>query len=286
MVSLDKAHEYMLLNARLVDRLRFECHFRDGDPGRVVAAVRPYQNPDGGFGNGLEPDLRGAGSQPVCVDLALFILDEVRAVDGDMLPAALAYLESIARPDGGLPFVLPTVHGTPRAPWWQPEPGATSSLNPTGAILGQLHKNGIRHPWIDRATQFCWDRIDAMTGTSPYDVRAVLAFLEHAPDRARAAAAMEKVGKLILDGGHVALDPDAAGHVLFPLDFAPRPTSIARSLFSPEVIDRHLDALAGRQDPDGGWGFTFAAWTPVTRFEWGGWVTLESLLVLRDNGRL
>jgi hypothetical protein len=286
MVSLDKAHEYMLLNARLVDRLRFECQFRDGDPGRVVAAVRSYQNPDGGFGNGLEPDLRGAGSQPVCVDLALFILDEVHAVHSDMLPAILAYLESIARSDGGLPFVLPTVRGTPRAPWWQPEPGAPSSLNPTGAILGLLHKNGIRHPWIDRATQFCWDRLDAMTETSPYQVRAVLAFLEHAPDRARAAVAMDKFGKLVLDGGHVVLDPDAQGHVHFPLDFAPRPTSIARSLFSPEVIDRHLDALAGRQDPDGGWGFTFAAWTPVTRFEWGGWVTLESLLVLRDNGRL
>jgi hypothetical protein len=84
----------------------------------------------------------------------------------------------------------------------------------------------------------------------------------------------------------VALDPDAPGHVHFPLDFAPRPASIALSLFSPEVIDRHLDALAGRQDADGGWGLRFAAWTPITRFEWGGWVTLESLLVLRDNGRL
>jgi hypothetical protein len=74
--------------------------------------------------------------------------------------------------------------------------------------------------------------------------------------------------------------------VLFPLDLAPRPTSIGRSLFSPEVIDRHLDVLAGRQGADGGWGFNFDAWTPITRFEWGGWVTLESLLVLRDNGRL
>lgn len=98
--------------------------------------------------------------------------------------------------------------------------------------------------------------------------------------------AMEEFGRLVLDGDHVALDPAAQGHVHFPLDFAPRPTSIARSLFSPDVIDRHLDALAGRQDPDGGRGFTFAAWTPITRFEWGGWVTLESLLVLRDNGRL
>jgi hypothetical protein len=117
-------------------------------------------------------------------------------------------------------------------------------------------------------------------------VRAVLAFLEHVPDRARAGAAMEKFGRLVLDGGHVALDRGAAGHVRFPLDFAPRPTSVARSLFSPEVVDRHLDALAEREDADAGRGFSFATWTPITRFEWGGWVTLESLLILRDNGRL
>lgn len=285
-VSLDKAQNYMSLNARLIDRLRFEFQFRDGDPGRVVVALRAYQNPDGGFGNALEPDLRGAGSQPVGVDLALFILDEVGAVGGDLVPAALGYLESITGPDGGLPFVLATAVTTPRAPWWQPEPGGASSLNPTGAILGVLHKNGVRHPWIDRATRYCWDRIDALTATSPYEVRAVLGFLEHVPDRGRAEAAMEKFGRLILDGGHVALDPDAPGPVLFPLDLAPRPASIARSLFSPEVIDRHLDVLAGRQGADGGWGFSFEAWTPITRFEWGGWVTLESLLVLRDNGRL
>lgn len=54
----------------------------------------------------------------------------------------------------------------------------------------------------------------------------------------------------------------------------------------PEVIDRHLDAVAGRQNADGGWGFTFETWNPITRFEWGGWVTLESLLILRTNDRL
>ena len=38
-----------------------------------------------------------------------------------------------------------------------------------------------------------------------------------------------------------------------PLNFAPRPQSLARRLFSDEVIEAHLDALASVQQEDGGW---------------------------------
>jgi hypothetical protein len=105
LISIDKAERFMWLNARLLDRLRFEYHFRDGSAARVVAAIRPYQNPDGGFGNAIEPDARGPASQPTA--------------------------------------------------------------------------------------------------------RAVIEFLDQVPDRARAEAAWKKVSHLILEGKHVAVDPDA-----------------------------------------------------------------------------
>jgi hypothetical protein len=82
------------------------------------------------------------------------------------------------------------------------------------------------------------------------------------------------------------LDPDAVGDVHGPLDFAPRPGSLARSIFPADLIGRHLDALESKQKPDGGWDFTFESWTPITRPEWRGWVTVEALTTLRDNGRL
>jgi len=291
MVSLDDAEEFLWLNARLIDRLRFEHLFRGGDPTRVVTALRPYRNPDGGFGNALEPDLRGPHSQPVPVDLALFLLDEAGALGSDttgsdLVRGILDYLSSITRPDGGVPFVLPSALRSPHAPWWQVEERLPGALNPTGSLLGHLHKNGVRDAWIDRATAFCWRGIEALTQTSPYEVRAVLFFLERVPDRERAEQAWRTFGPMILAGGHVALDPQADGEVTSPLAVAPRPASLARSLFSAEVIDSHLDALAAAQQPDGGWGFTFASWTPITTPEWRGWATIEALVTLRDNGRL
>mgnify|MGYP000993775637 CR=1 FL=1 len=52
---------------------------------------------------------------------------------------------------------------------------------------------------------------------------------------------------------------------------------------------RQRHRAGGRADgPRGcsGWGFGWEAWTPVTVPEWRGWVTIESLTTLRDNGRL
>ena len=37
---------------------------------------------------------------------------------------------------------------------------------------------------------------------------------------------------------------------------------------------------------DGGWDIAFPSWTPVTRPEWRGFVTVDRLLTLRAYGRL
>lgn len=284
MVSVDSAEEFLWLNARLLERLRFDHLFRGGDPRRVVEALRPYQNPDGGFGHGLEPDLRGPDSQPVPVDVALYVLHETGERESDMLPGILDFLMAITAPDGGVPFVLPSVVRFPRGPWWQPSPGNPSALNPTGALAASLYRLGVHHPWIDAATRFCWDKIEGLTETSPYEMRAMLAFLEAVPDRARADKAWDRIGPMMLP--HIALEPGAQGDVHPPLAFAPRPDSMARRLFSDDLIAAHLDALEAAQQPDGGWGFGFESWTPITTPEWRGWVTVESLVTLRRNGRL
>lgn len=62
---------FILRNARLLDRHRFAWRFHAGPANAVLAALRPYQNHDGGFGHALEPDLRCVDSQPVPLEHAL-----------------------------------------------------------------------------------------------------------------------------------------------------------------------------------------------------------------------
>ena len=175
------------------------------------------------------------------------------------------------------------VRGTPAAPWWQTPDDPPGNLNPTAAIVGLLHKHGVSHAFVDTATRFCWNRIDGLTETDPYLARAVLTFLDHVPDRARAEAAFERLSALVTRD--VELDPHAAGEAHLPLDFAPHPDGLARRLFADEVIEEHLDAMVGSQSEDGSWAFNWPAWTPAVRHEWGGFVTVGRLITLRDYGR-
>ena len=58
------AETFIWNNARLLERQLFTYLFHGGSSQAVIAALKAYQNPDGAFGNALEPDNRCPGSQP------------------------------------------------------------------------------------------------------------------------------------------------------------------------------------------------------------------------------
>lgn len=105
------------------------------------------------------------------------------------------------------------------------------------------------------------------------------------PDRRRAERAAAEFGRLALERGSVALDPDTAGEVHFPLDFAPKPGTLAARWFDAALIERHLDALIVAQQEHGGWPINWTVWTPATGLEWRAWQTIERLKTLRSYDR-
>lgn len=282
-----KATDFIWRTARLLERRRFAHLFLDGEVEDVLAALRPYQNPDGGFGNALEPDVRAPFSQPVPTWTALGILAEVDALSDPMVTQMCDYLLTITTAEGGVPFVLPSVRDYPRGPWWETGDNPPASLNPTAAIAALLYKQKVGHQWLELATDYCWRALDRLEETSPYEMRAVLPFLDHVPDRERAERVFARVGAKILEQKLVALMPaDENADTHSPLLFAPRPESLARRLFADDVIEAHLDALVSTQQEDGGWPINWYAWTPAAVLEWRACITIEALLTLRAYGRL
>jgi hypothetical protein len=285
--------KYVLLNSRILERRRFDYLFRDGDAESVVTALLPYRNSDGGFGNALEPDGRGPGSQPITTAGALSILDEVGVVDGELIQSTCDYLMSISAEDGGLPFVHPNIADYPRAPWWQIPETYAGHVIPTGLIAGLLHKNKVEHPWLARATEFLWARVESITEVGPYDILAVINFLDHVPDRTRAEAVAARLGKLARDkklvklgAEHASLEGFADGEHHYPHDFASSPESLARQWFSDAELEASLDHLVLSQQDDGSWPVLWGIWTPATAYEWGGWVSIDALKILRRHGRV
>jgi hypothetical protein len=283
--DFDAAAEFIAARARVLDRRVFQRLFQGGPAAPVRDAIAAYRNDDGGFGHALEPDLRPAASQPAAVEMALRLMDLTGTWDTAIVKDACDWLATVAPADGGVASILPSVPEGPHAPWWVPATGNLASPIQTGQIAGILYARGFSHPWLDRATGAMWRMIDRLTEPDGYEMFGVLAFLQHVPDRTRAAEAVRRAGPLLLQRGLVALDPDAAGEVHTPLDFAPLPDSVARPLFDDAVIEAHLDHLAAAQRNDGDWTFNWPSWSSAAEADWRGFLTVDALRILRANGR-
>ena len=278
---LESAQTFILSNARLLERHLFAFHFRQGDPDPVRAALLAYQNADGGFGNALEPDKRTASSQPIDQEIALRVLDDI-GFDAGIAVQICDFLETITTAEGGVPFVLPTVRDAPRAGWWDTDlEEAPASINPTASIAGLLHKYEVSHPWLARATDYCWEYIEHLQIRSGHDFLCIQSFLEHVADRERAERAFERISVQLLEGGHITYDPSASGYVFMPLVYAPSPQNMAYRLFDAATIQNHLAALANKQEKDGGWPISWPPISPACELEYRGIVTLNALKTLR-----
>jgi hypothetical protein len=289
MIDLDAAEIFLESNARLIERLVFAHVFREASAEPVLHVLRAYQNEDGGFGHALEADLRGPESQPIHVDMALRILEQVRLAPPEIVARACSFLQSVSADDGGVAAILESATKHARAAHWEEYEWPASSLNPTAMIAGLLHSLGVGHPWLDGADHFVWDQLaeSPSAGMSGPTLAAVFCFLNHAGDRRRAVQFIEQVAAAIPSAEYFSLDPPepGGGYALTPLDLAPQPGSLGGGLFAPELIRAHLDAVAAAQQPDGGWPITWVPPGAAARHEWRGRVTLEALCILRAYGR-
>ncbi|MCJ0869265.1 hypothetical protein [Streptomyces sp. AP-93] len=295
--ALARAEQFIWLTARVLEQRRFAFHFLGGDADPVDAALGAYLGGDGGYGHALDPDLRGPLSHPLHTAHALRVLDGLGRCAGQRIERLCTHLIRVSTPDGALPATAPASGGYPAAPYLPLHDDPPGDLLATGPVVGILHRNRVWHAWLFRATDFCWDRVENLRHWNPYEIQSAVAFLDGVPDRARASAAADRLGRLVRERRLVVLDParqDAyppvPGRVpdehLYPYDFARRPESLARGWFTDAELYGSLRFLAGRQQPDGGWPVHGGAWAPGSSLERRPIATLEALLTLRAYGRL
>jgi hypothetical protein len=282
-IDIDAAERFVHANARLLDRHRLAVVLHDAPTGPVLDALRAYRNSDGGFGHALEPDVRAPESEPACTEHALRVLAEVDALDDPMVGDAAAWIAKIAEPDGGVPFAMPTAAAHPHAPFIEPSPGGSFL---TFALVAVLLQDGPEEPWLRRASDWCWSRLEDPDGLGAYGLKFALGFLDTVGDRSRAEAAIERLRPNLDPDGSIAVSGGIEGERLTPLVLSERPGAPSRALFTDEQIEADLDALERRQQDDGGWMFDWAAWSEGQAVETRGVVTLQALITLGAHGRL
>ncbi|MGH3243783.1 MAG: hypothetical protein ACRDNL_25615 [Spirillospora sp.] len=288
-MDIDKASDFMATHARPLDRRRFELLTGEGDRDALLAALNAYRNPDGGYGHGLEPDLRSRTSQP---GPALHAFEVFAELGPDTAPEAAAlcdWLESVTLPDGGLPFALRIPDPAGCAPFWVNADPETSSPQITAVVAAVAQRVAVHdkavaaHPWPARATRYCLETVRAKHEAKREPHALELAFTMWLADAVGDTEVIEMLGAHIPEGGLVHVQGGLEDEMMRPLDFAPYPDSRARALFDPEVVAAELRRLDGRQQDDGGWRVDFASYSPAAELEWRGYATVSAVAVLGRN---
>lgn len=274
-VTLHRIKDFVTANARALDKARFQHHLLGAGTDPVLNELIDFQNEDGGFGHGLESDLRLPDSSPICTWVALTRLVEL-GVEGvsDLVQRALAYLtvsyDTRAR---GWPPVSSTVNDHPHAAWWHfdAEKGGTSihasPWNPTAALVGFLWHFGNPGPHSrTRMTERAGDylRENADTDMEMHELSALIQLAELAPEPHRqdlqtlTTAAVDRI---------VERDPqEFSGYGAQPLVFISGPEHFLYAGLR-EHVEANLDDWMQTLKEDGSWQLPYQWYRDEEVFE-------------------
>lgn len=288
-IDLDAARDFMAGHARVLDRRRFALLAGDtDDPAGALAALDAYRNADGGYGFGLEPDLRAPESQPGAALHAFEVFEEAGAAGSARARELCDWLATVTLDDDGLPFAIPMSTTVATAPWWASWDPSQSSLQTTAitaamAVRVGRHDDGVAsHPWLARASVYCAREIGALEDEPhAYLVSFALKYVDAVGDD----GLLERLSRFVPRSGELAVAGGTEDERLRPLDLSPAPDAPSRALLDGAAIEADLDRLAGLQRDDGGWTVDYARISEAGALEWRGIATINAVRILRDNGR-
>ncbi|QOR34036.1 hypothetical protein IMX26_11095 [Clostridium sp. 'deep sea'] len=133
MASICKDHIFK--EGRLIERLLFGYYFGNIQQYQCLAALKAYQNSDGGFGNGLEQDILCPNSSAIATETALFYIEMLNAYQGSIVEDIHYWVRHNIRVDGTIKHPPIDFHKYPTQPWWS-KVDKWRSL----AIIGQLKR--------------------------------------------------------------------------------------------------------------------------------------------------
>jgi hypothetical protein len=250
MVSEKKARCFVHAHGSLWERALWDYLFDGSSAERVQRVLSGYKNQDGGFGHGLEHDIKAPMSNPLMLEFLLSVMRDTGLPPGSLLEGTPQWLASIQKEDGSLSNP-PGLEEYPKAQWW--EEGQTIPDSITGNLLKQnLCPEKVRdqtRDWVvknvslDSIRENNW----LYMAYHPYDY-----FMNE--DQ---FPALENYRETTLENIYqTALNHEKKGehHKLFPFfQFADGPDSLLAREAPGGLVGRILDYLQESQREDGGW---------------------------------
>jgi hypothetical protein len=247
-------------------------HLLEGGSGdEVVNALKAFQNPDGGFGRGLEVDIAAPDSNPFATRLAMIALLQLQDDSANLLlPSIQKWLMANQAEDGDWHLSAATRAGS-LAPWFAA--WTHPSLNPACCVTGLANRLGIASRQMLERTAQLFDKlssVDQVASGSFYDLLPYSEYLtavDNVPHRdaylnAFAARVTTSADEIYADAAHFWDQVLALGSPLM-------------DRLSEEMLATWAERLLAEQSSDGGWSTPYdPAWRP--------WATTAAIFVVAD----
>jgi hypothetical protein len=115
---LKKIKDFIFNNGRLIERRLFSYFFEKGNKDDVINALVAYQNMDGGFGNGIEPDLLCPESTAIGAETAMYILDLLDGLDNEITDRLFDWIIQEQNEEGYINHPPKNMFNYPFQEWW------------------------------------------------------------------------------------------------------------------------------------------------------------------------
>ena len=277
MISWENARCFVHAHGNLWERALWDYLFDEGSDERVQRILAGYKNADGGFGHGLEHDIKTPMSNPLMLEFLLTVMRDTGLPPGSLLNETPDWVERIQTEDGSLQNP-PGLGDYPRAQWW------SEGQDKPDSITGNLLKLNLCPPAVRQRTG---DWVQKNLTLDDVQSNEWLFMAYHAYDyfmneddfpkiEEYRAATLENIYQ-------TALAHEITGEMnkLFPFfQFAPGPDSIVAQEAPEGLVDRLLDHLESSQREDGGWDDEHGL------LYWQPYFSTVILLALKRFGRI
>jgi hypothetical protein len=302
-----KAKTFIASKGRELELARFEFSFENGSKENVMTQLKTYQNEDGGFGNGIEPDFWLQNSSPMATWAAGQILMEIGAdANEPMVKSMISYLINTNDIETGMwASVLPKNNDYPHAPWWHWQEGVQANwmFNPSVELAAFLvHWSSEQ----SKAGEIGWisirKAINHLMNKTEMDRHEINNFLQlikiiklnESTFNAKLQYSLNSVFEKIMVLAEQCVDKDIStwtkGYKALPLDFIDSPKHPLCERFDP-LVEQNLNLYVEQMSDEGIWDISWSWGSYPEEFEvarryWKGILAVNRYKQLKAFGYL
>ncbi|WMM23772.1 hypothetical protein RBU61_12655 [Tissierella sp. MB52-C2] len=298
--AFDEINSYMNKEARGLEKAIFNYYFNDSNDDDILDMLEKFQNLDGGFGRGIEPDFKLVESSPMATSIGLRYLNLLSNNNRAkrMIAKATEYLESTFDKERNGWYSVPNiVNDYPHAPHWEyrDDIGMTvidySWGNPSAELIGYLYKYRQYVTKLDifSLVNYAIEKLNQRTEFSSEHEIFCYIKMYNTIDK-EFAIQIEDTLKLAISQLINVNEAEWTDYVPMPLKFIEFDSENFFEINS-KFIDKNLDYLIAQLEenkkilPTWEWENYLDEWE-IARGEWMGELTLLALLSLKKFNRL